>query len=93
MTAGLFVDGDGTLPAANTRPLGVLYMDTKNGELGTLRVLGIVPAVIGAAVAPDADLQVTAEGKVITRTGSNPIVARALSAGAADGDQIQILLK
>ena len=51
ITAGLFVDGDGTLPAANTRPLGVLYMDTKDGELGTLRVLGIVPAVIGAAVA------------------------------------------
>lgn len=79
--AGLAADGViGDKPAALGRPTAFA---TSPGD--------IVRVMVGAAVANGALLETDANGKAIT-FAAGKVVARALAAGAADGDIIPALL-
>lgn len=86
-----FVTKAGTVPAAAAKAFGVLRGDTAIGALGTVDVLGTAICAAGAAVADDADLELDAVGRVITRTAGVK-VGKAIMAAAAAGDRIEILL-
>lgn len=92
ISAGHFVKADGALAGAGDVALGVLYMTAKSGELGTVRVLGLVPVVAGGAIAAGADIQSNAAGRAVAYDGTGAILGRALSAAAADGDEFQAFL-
>jgi len=87
----LAVGQDGNLAGAGLKMFGI---GTTAGEAGVqlaVDVQGTTEATAGAAIAKDADLQVGAGGKLITKA-AGVTVARAMSAAAADGDKIEILL-
>ena len=87
--ADLFVEVDGSLPAAGANAYGPTYMGGKTGEAVAVTTLGIATVTAGAAIARGVGVMVTAAGKVITHAGNAPVVARALEAAAADGDRIR----
>ena len=90
--ANLLVTATGALSAAAGNALGPTYTAAKAGEQVAVTALGTSSVTAGAAIVAGAALQATAEGKVITRTSANPVVARALEAAAADGDVIEALI-
>ena len=93
LEAQRFVEADGTYPAAAGTALGVTYTKAANDEYVSVTLLGVVPVeTTAAAVAVGDALQVDASGKVLTRTGSNVIVARALEAAPAAGGTILVHL-
>ena len=67
-------------------------MDAKADENATVTILGTARCIAGAAIAVGAKLSTSAAGRAITRTSSNPVFGRALSAAAADGDEVEVLL-
>jgi hypothetical protein len=84
----------GAYPAAGGLALGVNTADAVIGQPTPVDVLGTTLVQAGAAVAIDAKLMVGTDGKVITHDndGDKHAVGRALTAAAADGDTIEILL-
>lgn len=81
----------GAVPAAAGNALGVAQQNAAIGEAAPVVVLGTAVAEAGAAVAAGALLETDASGRFITRTAGQ-IVARALTAAGAAGDQIEIFL-
>ena len=88
----LYVEADGTLPAAGKPALGVACTAGKSGDDVAVAIYGVVPITAGGEVALGAALKVTAAGKVVTATTGKVTVARALEAAAEDGDIIRCLL-
>ncbi len=81
------------LSAAGQQIAGILQ--NKPGALGEPAEVaqgGVSKAVVGAAVAKGAELMSDANGKLVTATSTNRIVAYALEAGAADEDIISVNL-
>ena len=87
-----FVSATGGLPSAGGHALGATDTAGKTGESVAVTVLGTAIAVAGAAISKGAALMVAADGRVITRTGTHVIVARALSDASAAGEQLEVLL-
>ena len=81
-----FVASDGTAPTANGNALGPVRKAAEANEAVPVRTCGPAFAVAKATVAKGAALQVLADGRVETKTGSNTVVARALEAAAAADD-------
>ncbi len=91
--AGLCLTGAGALPAAGGRVLGCLAEAcTVVGQNLPIDVLGTSVGTAAAAFAVDTPLMVDANGRLLTATGSNVVVARALDAAAALGDRVEVLM-
>jgi hypothetical protein len=87
-----FVTKAGAYPAAGAKALGCARAaPSAIGEMVTVDVLGTAIGTAGAAFADDADLELDATGRVITRV-SGVRVAKALAAAGAAGDRIELLL-
>jgi hypothetical protein len=83
-------DNSVVLPAAGHRCLGITVEPDTNltGLLGVARD-GEVPAIIGAAVEADQDLIADAAGRLVPSvTDGDQVIARAITSGAALGDEI-----
>ena len=92
LTGDRFVTGTGAVPAANARVLGVaLYNAAAAGDLIAVATNGTAIVEAGAAVAKDAAVSTDAQGRAITAT-TGAVAGRALSAAAAAGDKIEVLL-
>ena len=90
--AGRFVEADGTTPAPGSNALGPVYTDVDANDMVAVTVLGTASAIAGAAIAKGAALKVEADGKVITATNDTVTVARALTAAAAEDDDVLVLI-
>ena len=88
----IFVDVGGSLPAAGGHAYGPANTAGAAGDPVAVTPLGIATAVAAAAVAKGAALEVTAAGKVQAKSGSNVVVARAMTAAAAAGDKLAVFL-
>lgn len=87
-----WVDFNGAAPAAGSIAAGpVLVETTQANELAAVTVLGTAKSIAGGVVAKNAELQIGAAGKLIAKAAGK-VVARALSAGAADGDEIKVFV-
>ena len=89
-----FITTAGAYPAAGALPLGVNTADATIGSPTAVDTLGTALVQAGAAISVDAKIMVGTDGKAITHDndGDKHAVGRALSAAAADGDVIEILL-
>ncbi|MEM8601894.1 MAG: capsid cement protein [Bacteroidota bacterium] len=86
-----FVAPDGNQAGAAANTLGVASYDVAAGEMAAVHVLGTAVVEAGGAVAFGAAIETDADGKAVTNA-AGPVVGRALSASAADGDLIEVLL-
>ncbi|NOR68141.1 MAG: DUF2190 domain-containing protein [Methylomarinum sp.] len=85
------IDYDGTVPASGDTMQGLAVTDGVSGDLVATDVLGTSIAIAGGPVAIGAELQVGTGAKLITKA-AGLVVARALQAAAADGDQFEVML-
>ena len=91
LAAQRFVTTAGAYPAAGARAYGVTHTAAKSGESVAVTTLGITPAeTTAAAIAIDDRLKVDADGKVLTHSGTDAVVAVALEAVAAAGGTILV---
>jgi len=81
----------GAHAAAAGRALGVSRADAAIGQLFPVTVAGTAIVTAAAAIAAGAAIEVGANGQAVTRATGVP-VARALTAAAAAGDRIEVLL-
>ncbi|MEL7168258.1 MAG: capsid cement protein [Bacteroidota bacterium] len=86
-----FVAPDGTQAGAAANTLGVASYDVATGDMAAVHVLGTTVVEAGGAVAAGAAIETDASGKAVTNA-AGPVVGRALTAAAADGDLIEVLL-
>jgi len=89
--ANLAVGFDGALASAGAPIKGMADVDGETGVPLTVDVMGSSIATAGAAFVKDAELEVGAAGKLITKT-TGIAVARSLEAATADGDKVEVLL-
>jgi len=84
----------GVLQGAATTdyPVGVAMEAAAAGKQLRVRCEGIAQVVAGAAITAGALVMPTTAGKVITQTAAKPQLGQALTAAAADGDRILVLL-
>ena len=92
VAANRFVEADGTYPAAGGPALGVTRTAGVSGDQLTVDVLGTCIVEAGGAIAVKGACKVDAAGKVLAHDSTNTKVAQALTAAAADGDLIHVLL-
>lgn len=80
--------------AAGDTVLGVTQDNPASGAASSIRITGITKWVAGAAVTIGDVVGTDASGKCVTKTAANGTkgAGRALSAAAADGDIISVLL-
>jgi len=69
---------------AGENALGILQDKPESGEVGCVMVLGESKAIYGATVAAGANLMTDASGRLITATGTNPVIAVAKDGGAVN---------
>lgn len=91
ITAGRAVTAAGAVASAAGNALGIAQTDGSTGDLVPVNVLGTAVATAGAAITAGAAVEVGSSGKVVTKS-SGVTIGRALTAAAADGDQVEILL-
>lgn len=91
ITAGRGVTIAGAVPAAAATALGLAQTGGAIGEAIPVNVLGTAVGEAGAAIALGAALEFDATGRVITKAAGITI-GRALTAAAAAGDQVEVLL-
>lgn len=87
-----FVDYQGNVAAADEASPGVADYAAATGEAFNVNVLGTAKVTAGGAIAVGGPIKVGANGKAIAQGGTGLIVARAITAAAADGDMIEALL-
>ena len=80
------------LCGAGEAALGVLQNDPVSGQAADVLVMGVSRCIAGAAVTAGAKVMSDAAGKAITATSTNQACGVALTAAAADGDLISILV-
>lgn len=91
LTQYQLIDADGAVATAGAGALGAVTTDASAGDDIAVDVIGTTIAVAAEAIADGVELEVGAEGAVITKT-SGKVVAIALQAAAA-GEPVEILLK
>ena len=82
----------GAYAAAGGSVLGVTRSSGVAGDLLPVDVLGTAEAEAAGVIAADAPVMVDATGRVVTHTGNNVKVGKALAAASAAGAFIEILL-
>ena len=89
----LFVTASGALPAADGAALGVAQLGGAANDLVPVVTLGVARVTAGGVVAAGDAVACAATGKAIKAVNANAVrVGRALTAAAADGDEIQVHL-
>ena len=89
----LFVTAAGALPAANGRALGVSYVGGEIGDRVAVTTLGVAAVTAAGAIDVGDKVVCTAAGKAAKSANANDvIVATALGASAADGDELAVHL-
>ena len=92
LTQNQAVTATGAIATAAGNAIGFAKVSVVAGERVAVTVLGTAIAVANAAIAVGAALEVVGTtGNVTTKT-SGIVVARALTAAAAQGDQIEVLV-
>lgn len=93
IAANRYVQGDGNYPAANGPALGVTRTSSAAaGDALPVDVLGTTIVESGGVVTAGNPVMVDAAGRVLNRTSTNTIVARALSSASALGQLVEVLL-
>lgn len=85
------VSPTGAVATAAGNALGFTLADVASGQRASVVAGGTAIATAGAAIAAGAAVEVGSLGKVVTRS-AGVTIGRALTAAAADGDQIEILI-
>lgn len=85
------VNTAGAVPAAAATSLGFAAMGGAIGDAVPVVVLGTAIAEAGAAISVGALIEIDGSGRAITRS-TGVSVGRALTAAAAAGDQVEVLL-
>lgn len=92
ITAQRFVDWQGNVAAADEDSPGVANHAADTGAAFAVNVLGTAKVMAGGAIAVGGPVKVGATGKAIAQGGTGTTIARAITAAAADGDIIEVLL-
>jgi hypothetical protein len=81
--------------ASGSKALGVSQYPAAIGDAFAVDVLGTTIVEAGGAIAAGAEVKAAADGsgKAIARGGAGPLDGIAVTAAAADGQKIEILLK
>lgn len=66
LSKNLFVGFDGNLPAANSKPLGVVNADTSTGNMCPVTVNGIALVKSGSAISAGSPVTTDASGRAVT---------------------------
>ena len=82
---------DGTVPAAGTKPFGIVNAETDIGETIPVMTKGVAICRAGAALAVDAEVELDAQGRMIP-LASGKLVGTVMIAAAQAGDLTQINL-
>jgi len=90
ITQGQAVTAAGAVATAAGNAVGVAEINGAIGERVAVTVLGTGIAIAGAAVTAGVALEVGTTGRLVTRT-AGVTVARALTAAAANGDELEVL--
>lgn len=91
LTVNRFVSPTGGLPSAGGNTLGVANADIASGTIGPVNHQGTAIVEISAAIAKGALIEALSDGRAVTKS-SGTGVARALEAGGAAGDRIEVTL-
>lgn len=91
LAAERFVTAAGTYPTAAGNATGVTTTTAANGAAVAIDVLGTAIGTAGAAIAKNAYVQISTDGKVVTHT-TGVAVAQALQSAVADGSRLELLL-
>lgn len=92
LTTNRFVTGAGAAPSANGRALGVTRTGaTAAGDLVPVDVLGTALVEASAAIAADAQVATTNDGRAVTFS-TGVVVGRALTAASGAGQLVEVLL-
>lgn len=76
-------NGKAALAGAGERAAGILQNDPASGKVANVMALGVSKAVYGASVTAGAELEVDANGKLITAS-TGKVVGIALESGSAN---------
>lgn len=93
LTARRAVTDTGALPAAGAKILGFTRTNVESGRSFDVEILGVIDAETGGAIAAGADVQVDAQGRVVTAS-SGVVVGRMAprqAAATAAGEIVEIL--
>lgn len=85
------VTAAGAVASAAGNAVGFAKTAAASGARCPVQVAGVAIATASAAIAVGAAVEVAAGGKVVTKS-AGVTVGRAMSAAAADGDQIEVLI-
>lgn len=91
LTAKRAVNIAGAVPSAGATSVGIAVTDGAIGDMTPVVATETAVATAGAAITKGALLEVGTGGKLITKD-TGIAVGRALSAAAADGDDVEVLL-
>lgn len=92
IAANRFMLATGALPTAGGPAVGVARHAGVSGDLLPVDVVGTTVVEAGGVIAIGGACKVAATGKVLAHDSTNTKVAVALTAAAADGDLIEVLL-
>ena len=89
-----FVTAAGAQAAAGANAIGVARTGGAAGDAIPVDVLGVVEVEAGGPVAAGDAVEADAQGRAITQapTSTNPRLGRALTAAAAAGERIRVML-
>ena len=85
------VSHTGAVATAAGNALGFTQYDSASGARASVVAGGTAIATAGGAIAAGAAVEVGTAGKVVTKS-AGVTIGRALTAAAADGDQIEVLV-
>lgn len=85
------VTAAGAVASAGGNAIGFAETGGASGDRVPVTALGTAVATAGAAISAGAAIEVGSSGKVVTKD-TGVAIGRALSAAAADGDLIEVLI-
>jgi hypothetical protein len=93
LTARRAVTDTGAIPAAGARILGFTRTNVEAGHSFDAQMLGVIDCETGGAIAAGADVQVDAQGRVITLASGVKVgrMAPRQAAATAAGEVVEIL--
>lgn len=91
ISENLAVDYVGNIATAAAAMMGIAVTDAAIGDDFAVDQIGTAVATAGAAIADGAELEVGANGKLVTKA-AGVVVARARQAAAADGDLLEVFM-
>jgi len=91
ITRGQAVTPAGAVPSAAAEALGFAMNDAAIGDRVPVVALGTAIGIAGAAITAGALVEIGSTGRVVTKS-AGVTVGRALTAAAAAGDEVEVLV-